>query len=121
MKNIDVKWKKYFLDRKEIILCTASKKGLPNGIIVISQGFIDGGILIADCQMENTIKNLKENKKVCLIGGYFKILGKAKVYKKGKYFDLAVKKSPEYKVKNAVIIKPDKLIDLDKIKILKLE
>jgi hypothetical protein len=121
MKSNNAKWKNYFKNGKEVIFCTASKKGLPNGIIVISRGFIDGQILIADCQMEKTIKNLRVNNNVCIIGGYYKIIGRAKIFSKGKYFAAVEKKSKNYKVRHAILIKPEKLIDLDEIKILNFE
>lgn len=117
MENDKAKWKKYFSNGKEIIFSTASKKGEPNAIIVISLGIIDGYLLIANCQMKKTINNLKENNSVCIIGGYYKLVGKAKIISKGKYFDMAVKKSKGYKVKNAILIKPRKIINLDKIEI----
>jgi len=121
MKNKNIKWKNYFKNDKEIIFCTASKNGLPNGIIVISRGFIDGQILIADCQMKKTITNLRGNDNVCVIGGYYKIIGKAKIFSKGRYFAAATKKSKNYKVRHAILVKPKKLIDLDEIKILNFE
>jgi len=118
MQNYNVKWENYFKNRKEIVLCTASKNGQPNGIIVISLGFVDGNLLIADCQMKKTILNLKENNNVCVIGGYFKIIGQANVFNEGKYFDMAAKKSKGYKIKHAILVKPKKLINLDKVKVL---
>ncbi len=118
MKNDNLKWRSYFKIGKEIILCTASKNGQPNGIIVVSLGFFGKNLLIADCQMKNTITNLKENKDACVIGGYFKIIEKAKIFNKGKYLDIATKKSKDYKVQHAILITPKKLIDLDKIKAL---
>lgn len=121
MKNDNLKLKNCFKEGKEILICSASKKGQPNGIIVISLGFVDGKLLIADCQMKKTITNLKENNNVCVVCGYLKIVGNTKIFSKGKYFDIATKKSKGYKVKHAIVITPKKLIDLDKIKILNFE
>ena len=118
MQSDNVKWKNNFKAGKELLLCTASLKGQPNGIIVISLGFIDGQLLIADCQMKRTIKNLEENKNICVIGGYFKIIGTVKLYNKGRYFEVAAKQTKGYKVKHSILIKPKKLIDLDNVKIL---
>jgi len=69
-------WKNNFKKGKEIILATSSIKGIPNANIVISLGFVDDKLLVANCQMSNTIKNLKENKNICIVGGYFRIKGK---------------------------------------------
>ncbi len=68
--------------------------------------------------MKKTLINLKENSNICVIGGYFKIIGKTKIFSKGKYFSAAAEKSKNYKVRHVILVKPKKLIDLDKIKIL---
>lgn len=109
-------WKKYFKEGKEIVLATCSKKGASNANIVISLGFTDGKLLAADCQMENTIKNLKENPRICVVGGYFRIKGKVRIFSSGKYFDLCVRKSKGYTVKNAILISVDEVFDLNKVK-----
>jgi len=107
-------WKKYFAKGKEIVLATCSKKSAPNANIVLSLGFFEGKLLVADCQMKNTIKNLKENPKICVVGGYFRIKGKVKIFSSGKYFNLCVRKSKGYTVKNAVLISVDEVFDLNK-------
>lgn len=70
-----MKWKNNFKEGKELILASASKKCFPNANIVISLGFKDEKLLVANCQMTNTIQNLIENNKVCVIGGYCRIRG----------------------------------------------
>lgn len=117
MKSSVLKWKKHFERGKKIILCSASKSGKPNGIIVISLGFIDGCLLIADCQMKITIENLKVNNKVCIIGSYYKIIGQAKVFKRGKYFGAAAYRTHDYKVNNAILVEFNTIIDMDKGKL----
>ncbi|MCX7880889.1 MAG: pyridoxamine 5'-phosphate oxidase family protein [Patescibacteria group bacterium] len=109
-------WKKFFEKGKKIILVTSSKAGLPNANIVISLGFYNSKILIADCQMITTIKNLKENPFICLIGGYFKIKGKAEIFTKGKYFNICVRENKDYQVKHAILISIETIFDLDKVK-----
>lgn len=109
-------WKDGFAKNKEIILATASKKNIPNANIVVSVGFVEDKLLVADCQMKTTIKNLKENENICAIGGYFRIKGKAKVYSLGKYFDICVASDKKHKVKNAVLIDIKQVTDLDKVK-----
>lgn len=107
-------WKQNFRKGKEIILSTSSKNGLPNANIVVSLGFIEGKLLIADCQMKKTIKNLKENNHICIIGGYFRVKGRADIFSSGEYFEICSKNSAGYKVKNAILITIKEVFDLDK-------
>ncbi|NOR85607.1 hypothetical protein GQ473_05815 [archaeon] len=108
-------WKSNFEKGKEVVLATSSKDNIPNANIVISLGFVDDKLLVADCQMNNTIKNLKENQNICVVGGYFRIKGKVEIYSSGKYFDLCVKDNSDYKVNNAILITINDIFDLDKI------
>ena len=110
-------WKNNFKEGKEIILATSSKNGVPNANIVISLGFVDDKLLVANCQMSNTIKNLKENQNICVVGGYFRIKGKVKIFSSGKYFDLCVQKSKGYSVRDAILITINEVFDLDKVKV----
>ncbi|MFH1587904.1 MAG: pyridoxamine 5'-phosphate oxidase family protein [Candidatus Diapherotrites archaeon] len=109
-------WKKSFKEGKELVLVTCSNSGNPNANIVISLGFIEDKLLMADCQMKTTIKNLKENKRIAVIGGYYRINGIAELSDSGKYFDICAEKSKGYKVKNAVLVNIKKVFDLDKQK-----
>lgn len=109
-------WKNNFKEGKELILATSSTRNIPNANIVISLGFIDDKLLVANCQMTNTINNLKENRKICVIGGYFKIKGQVGIFSSGKYFDLCVQKNKGYSVKNAILITISEVFDLDKVK-----
>ncbi|MBR9705375.1 hypothetical protein GOV12_08225 [Candidatus Pacearchaeota archaeon] len=109
-------WKNSFKEGKEIILISSTKKGEPNGIIVISKGFEDDMLLIADCQMKKTIINIKENNKICLISDYFKIKGNVKVINSGKYFKICAKKNKDCKVNNAILVNINEVYDLDKVK-----
>jgi hypothetical protein len=112
-----MKWENNFKEGKKIVLATTSKKCIPNANIVISLGFIDDKLLVANCQMSNTIKNLIENKKVCVIGGYYRIRGKVHILSSGKYFNICVKKSKGCSVKNAILISIDEVFNLDKVKL----
>ena len=109
-------YKNHFKEGQEIVLATASKSGAPNANIVVSLGFIDDYILVADCAMKKTIKNLKENPGICVVGGYFRITGKVKIFSSGKYFDICVTKSKGYTVKNAILISVKKVFDLENMK-----
>jgi predicted pyridoxine 5'-phosphate oxidase superfamily flavin-nucleotide-binding protein len=105
---------------KEIILATSSPDGKPNAIVVICQGIVEGRILINACQMNTTLKNIKENKKVCIVvinkKEYYKIIGTAKIYASGKYFDISVKKNKGPDVKYAIAVDIEEVYDLDKVK-----
>jgi hypothetical protein len=109
-------WKNNFKKGKEIILATSSKDSIPNANIVISLGFVDDKLLVADCQMTNTIKNLKENPNICVIDGYIRLKGAVEIFSSGKYFDLCVKENKDYDVKNAILISVKEVFDLDKVK-----
>jgi hypothetical protein len=111
-------WQDKFAEGKELVLATCSKQAEPNANIVISLGFVDDKLLIADCQMKNTIKNLQENNKICIIAGYYRLAGSVEIHSSGKYFDLCVKKSEGYKVKNAILVNIDSVFDLDKQKVI---
>jgi hypothetical protein len=112
-------WKNNFKKGKQIILATSSSKSIPNANIVISLGFVDNKILVADCQMKNTIRNLRQNPNISAVGGYFRINGTAKIFSSGKYFDLCAKDEGEYIVKNAILITPKQVFNLDKVRIVK--
>ena len=111
-------WKKYFSKDKEIILVSASTGGLPNASIVVSVGLSGDEVLVANCHLFTTVKNIKENKNVCLVGGYFRIKGEAKIFTKGRHFDLCVKENKGYSVpvSSAILVKIKEVFDLDKVK-----
>ncbi len=113
-------WKENFKEGKELVLASCSKSGKPNANIVISLGFIDDKLLIADCQMKTTIKNLKENNRICVIGGYYRIHDRAFIKESGKYFNRCVKivssQDKTLEVKNVIIISVKEVFDLDNVK-----
>ncbi len=108
-------WKSNFEKGKEVVLATSSKDNIPNANIVISLGFIDNKLLVADCQMISTIKNLRDNPSICLIGGYFRIKGSVEIFSSGKYFDLSLKENSHYNVNNAILITIKEVFNLDKV------
>lgn len=114
-------WKSSFGQGKELVLATCSSIGNPHANIVISLGFTSKNqLLVANCQMKKTMKNLQSNKNICLIGGYFRLFGKVKIYKTGKYFELCVKKNKQYEVSHAIVVTVKSAYDLDKGKIINL-
>lgn len=109
-------WKNNFAEGKELVVATASGDGAPNANIVISLGFFDDKLLIANCQMNTTINNLVENSRICVIGGYFRVNGTVEIFSSGKYFN-ATQKDEEYPAKQAILIKINEVFDLDKSKL----
>ena len=107
-------WKDAFQEGKERVLAT-ELEAVPNANIVISLGLVEGKLLIADCQMQTTIRNLKKNPKVCVISDYLRLSGNAQVFDSGEYFDLCVKKTPDYTVRHAILIHIEHIFDLDKV------
>lgn len=112
-----MEWKEYFSIMEELILATASKKGEPNAIVVISMGLEKDKLIIADCQMDKTIKNIKENNKVAIVSNYHRILGTAEIFKSGKYYDICVEECEGYEVKNAVVVDIESVFNLDKLEV----
>ncbi|EKE21169.1 MAG: hypothetical protein ACD_7C00319G0004 [uncultured bacterium] len=107
-------WKENFEKGKELVLATSSIDNVPNANIVISLGFVDDKLLVANCQMNNTIRNLKENNKICVVSGYYRIKGSVEIFSSGKYFDLCSGDSGDYEVRNAILITINEAFDLDK-------
>lgn len=110
-------WNEAICRGSELVVSTCSED-IPNANIVISLGAVDGKLLFADCQMNNTIKNLKQNNKVCIVakkdGEYYRIRGTVEIFKKGKYLDICNKADSEYKTKHAILVKIEEVFDLDK-------
>ncbi|MGV8162372.1 MAG: pyridoxamine 5'-phosphate oxidase family protein [Candidatus Nanoarchaeia archaeon] len=107
-------WKDNFKAGKELVLSSCSKSCVPHANVVLSLGFVDDNLLVANCQMNTTIANLKETKVVCAVGGYVRIKGKVKILSSGKYFELCVKKNKGYDVRQAILISVEEVFDLDK-------
>jgi len=112
MKN----WKENLKKGKEITVASCDKNNNPHANIVISLGFLDDKLLIADCQMQTTLKNLEKNNKVCLIGGYCRAKGTIEIFNSGKYFEICSKEAKEsgFEAKNAILISIEEAFDLDK-------
>jgi len=115
----NLNWYEHFREGKEIVVATCSKSGEPNANVNLSLGFVDNKLLVADFKMATTIKNLKENKKICVVAGYYKIKGTAELFTSGEYFDMCVKKITNFKPKTAILVSVKEVFDMDKVKKLK--
>lgn len=119
------KLKKLLAKNKIIVLGTSAKSGEPNLVVVASCGIFNNKILIADCQLNKTLNNLRENKRVAVCAfdnkNYFQVKGRAVYITKGNFFDM-VKKINEgtpYKPKGAILVSIDKIWNLENCKRLK--
>jgi hypothetical protein len=111
-------WKDAFKKGKELILATCSSEAKPNANVVISLGFVDDKLLVADSQMNTTLKNLQSTKCVCVIAKYYRIKGSVEIFNSGKYYDLCDKSDKQFPTKNAILISIEEVFDLDKVKII---
>jgi predicted pyridoxine 5'-phosphate oxidase superfamily flavin-nucleotide-binding protein len=113
-------WKDNFKEGKEIIVSTCSKNGIPNASIAISLGLSKDELLIANVSMKTTIENLKNVKRIVVVGGYFRIKGTAKIFTKGRYFDMCSKilrrQDMSLNMKSAIIVKIKKVFDMENIR-----
>lgn len=113
-------WQKVFRKKSEIVLATFSKKSGPHAIVVISQGFVDGKLIIDACQTKTTLENIKKDNRVCVVGmgsgKYIRLKGTAKLFTSGKYFNIAKEKDTNFKVSCSIVITPKEVFDLDKVK-----
>jgi len=113
-------WKNALAQGQELVFVTSSTTGKPHANVVISMGFVDGKLLIADCEMVRSAKNAKADPNVCVVTtkkGYYRMKGRASLYTSGKYFETAVKRTgPKYKVKHAIVIGIREVFDLNEMK-----
>ena len=113
-------WKDAYTKGTELVLATASPDCKPNANIVISLGFVEEKLLIADSQMSTTLTNLKESKQACIVsknkGEYYKIIGSVELFNSGKYFELCNQSDKQFPTKNAVVVTIKEVFDLDKVK-----
>lgn len=54
-------WKEIFKEGVELVLATYSEESGPHAIVVASQGFVDGKLLLNACQTRTTLANLKKD------------------------------------------------------------
>ncbi|MFA6106742.1 MAG: pyridoxamine 5'-phosphate oxidase family protein [Patescibacteria group bacterium] len=112
-------WQNVFKKGQELILSTCTAQHEPHANIVISLGFHDDKLLVADAQMTTTIKNLSENRKICVVaksdGLYYRIKGTVEIFNSGKYFNICVNADKNNPARNAILITVDEVFDLDNV------
>ncbi|MFA5358472.1 MAG: pyridoxamine 5'-phosphate oxidase family protein [Patescibacteria group bacterium] len=116
--------KKYFLKKIKIdsvvSVATVSKSGVPNIIAAeICKINADGSLVLTDNHMNQTVKNIKENKNIALLYHYkdlwWKLIGTTEYFTSGKWLDI-VRKLPTnkgYQPKGVLIIRVKKIDDLE--------
>ena len=111
-------WGDALKERENIVLATSSKDSNPRAIIVVSLGLINGKLLIGACLMGKNLENIKENNKVSIAtfgkGRYFRVNGRAKIFSKGNYLEIAIKRSSPPLPKAAILVDIKEVVDLDK-------
>lgn len=112
-------WQNVLKKGQELVPSTCSSEREPHSNIVISLGFYDGKLLVADAQMVTTIKNLSENNKICVVakdkGLYYRAKGTVEIFSSGKYFDICKNADKKYPARNAILITINEVFDLDKV------
>lgn len=116
-------WKEIFKEGVELVLATYSEESGPHAIVVASQGFVEGKLLINACQMRTTLANLKKNNRAAVVamnsGKYLRLKGTAELHDNGKYFEIAKERNKGPEVKCAIVIAVKEIFDLDKIEVVK--
>ena len=111
---------KKFIESNAMGLATAGKSGKPHNIAVACVKVAEDKLIISNAHIKESIKNIKHNENVSLaiwnkewekacVG--YEIIGKAKNYTSGKWFDF-VRSLPDnkgYKIKSAIVIKITKI------------
>lgn len=109
---------KNLIEKNPIAFATVSKNK-PNVIgIAFVKVLSKDKLLITDNYMRSTIKNILENNNVALVvwnknlKGY-KLIGKAKYYKSGKFLELvkSMKENKKLPSKGAIVVKVSKIIE----------
>lgn len=111
---------KKLIEANAIGLATVGKNGKPHNIAVACVKVEEGKIVISNTHIKESVRNLKKNNNVSLVVWNkewekacvgFELVGKAKHYTKGKWFEYA-KNLPDnkgYKVVGAIVVKITKI------------
>jgi hypothetical protein len=116
-------WKEIFKEGVELVLATYSEESGPHAIVVASQGFVEGKLLLSACQMRTTLANLKNDNRVAIVamnsGKYLRLKGLVELDGSGKYFEIAKERNTGPEVKYAIVIEAKEIFDLDKVEMVK--
>lgn len=111
---------KKLIESNALGLATVGKNGKPHNIAVACVKVDGDNIIISNAHIKESIKNIKRNKDVSLVVwnkewekacvGY-ELIGSAKNYTGGKWFDYVCKlpDNKGYKIKSAIVVKITKI------------
>lgn len=115
---------KKLIESNALGLATVLKNGKPHNIAVAYVKVEKDSIIISNAHIFESIKNIKQNGNVSLVVWNkewekacvgFELIGKAKNYTKGKWFDYVCKlpDNEGYKILSAIVIKITKIKKLE--------
>lgn len=111
---------KKFIESNAMGLATVGKNGKPHNIAVAYVKVVENKLVISNAHIKESIKNIKQNENVSLVVwnkewekacvGY-ELIGKAKNYTSGKWFDFVCKMPDNegYKINSAIVVKINKI------------
>ncbi|EKE16108.1 MAG: hypothetical protein ACD_11C00030G0016 [uncultured bacterium] len=111
---------KKFIEKNAMGLATVGKNGKPHNIAVAYVKVVDGMLVISNAHIKESIKNIEQNENVSLVVwnkewekacvGY-ELVGKAKNYTSGKWFDFVCQMPDNkgYKINSAIVVKITKI------------
>jgi pyridoxine/pyridoxamine 5'-phosphate oxidase len=115
---------KKFIEANAMGLATVGKNGKPHNIAVAYVKVVEDNLVISNAHIKQSIKNIEQNANVSLViwnkewetacVGY-ELIGKAKNYTSGKWFDFvcALPDNEGYKINSAIIVKITKIKKLE--------
>ncbi|MFA6184435.1 MAG: pyridoxamine 5'-phosphate oxidase family protein [Parcubacteria group bacterium] len=115
---------KKFIESNAMALSTVGRNGSPHNIAVAYVKVVDGKLVISNAHIKESIKNIEKNENVSLaiwnkewekacIG--YEIIGKAKNYSSGRWFDFvcSMPDNDGYKISSAIVVKIIKIKKLE--------
>ncbi len=107
---------KKFIESNAMGLATVGKNGKPHNIAVAYVKVVENKLIISNAHIKESIKNIAQNENVSLVVwnkewekacvGY-ELIGKAKNYTSGKWFDFVcnMPDNEGYKISSAIVVK----------------
>jgi len=111
---------KKFIESNAMGLATVGKNGKPHNIAVACVKVVDGKLIISNSHIRESIKNIESNPSVALVvwnkewekaSVGFELVGKAKNYTDGKWFDFVcgLPDNKGYKINSAIVVSITKI------------
>ena len=111
---------KKFIESNAMGLATVGKNGKPHNIAVACVKVVDGKLIISNSHIRESIKNIESNPSVALVvwnkewekaSVGFELVGKAKNYTDGTWFDFVcgLPDNKGYKINSAIVVSITKI------------